>query len=146
MDSIRSPRTLRITPVMEWLLAAGFLSAVVAIAGAVVDDLRAAPLQPPAAPRARALATSIPPAVPARAVSVPMLPFQDGREVKVGDSVSAVAAALGRAAEVGRQEVDRVAFGERLTRFYEYGGARFILVFEPLERNAEARLTAIYLP
>ena len=64
-------------------------------------------------------------------VSVPMLPFQDGKEVKVGDSVSSVAATLGRAAEVGRQEVDRGALGERLTRFYDYGGARFILVFEP---------------
>jgi hypothetical protein len=146
MDPIRSPRPLRITPVMEWLLAVAFLSAVVAIAGAVVDDLRAAPLQTPVAPRARALAATIPPAVPSRAVSVPILPFQDGKEVKVGDSVSAVALALGRAAEVGRQEVDRVPFGERLTRFYEYGGTRFILVFEPLERNAEARLAAIYLP
>ena len=73
-----------------------------------------------------------------------MLPFQDGKEVKVGDSVSSVATALGRAAEVGRQEVDRGSLGERLTRFYEYGGARFILVFEPFERNGEARLAAIY--
>ena len=53
---------------------------------------------------------------------------------------------LGRAAESGRQEVDRGSLGERLTRFYESSGARFVLVFEPFERNGEARVSAIYLP
>ena len=42
--------------------------------------------------------------------------------------------------------MDRGAYGERLTRFYEYSGARFILVFEPFERNGAARLAGIYLP
>ena len=55
-------------------------------------------------------------------------------------------ARLGRAAEVGRQEVDRGPFGERVTRFYEYGGSRFIVVYEPFERNGEVRVAAIYLP
>ena len=41
------------------------------------------------------------------AVSVPMLPFLDGKEIRVGETVSAVAGRLGRAAESGRQEVDR---------------------------------------
>ena len=109
-------------------------------------DLTGAPAPPPSAPVARALVTSIPPAVPSHAVSVPVLPFQDGKQVKVGDSVSSVATTLGRAAEIGRQEVDRGPLGERLTRFYEYGGARFILVFEPFERQGEVRLAAIYLP
>jgi hypothetical protein len=98
------------------------------------------------APVARPIAASIPPAVPARAVSVPVLPFIDGKEIRVGETVSAVAARLGRAAESGRQEVDRGSLGERLTRFYEYAGSRFIVVFEPFERNGEARVAAIYLP
>ena len=59
---------------------------------------------------------------------------------------SPCAATLGRAAEVGRQEVDRGALGERLTRFYEYSGARFVLVFEPFEHNGAVRLAGIYLP
>jgi len=42
--------------------------------------------------------------------------------------------------------VDRGTLGERLTRFYEYGGSHFILVFEPFEKGGEARLGAIYLP
>jgi hypothetical protein len=146
MDALRSRQAFRMAPVMEWFLAATLLLCLIAAGFVLVDKLRAAPLPPPSAPVARALSTSIPPAVPSRAVSVPMLPFQDGKEVKVGDSVSSVATALGRAAEVGRQEVDRGSLGERLTRFYEYGGARFILVFEPFERNGEVRLAAIYLP
>jgi hypothetical protein len=89
---------------------------------------------------------SIPTAVPPRAVSVPVLPFADGKEIRVGETFSAVAARLGRAAESGRQEIDRGALGERLTRFYEYAGTSFIVVFEPFERNGEQRVAAIYLP
>ena len=65
---------------------------------------------------------------------------------EAGAGTGAVAQALGRSAEVGRQEIDRGQFGERLTRFYEYGGLRFILVFEPFERQGEPRVAAIYLP
>src|SRR5262249_61559584 len=97
-------------------------------------------------PAARPLVASIPPGVPARAVSLPVLPFLDGKEIRIGETVSAVASRLGRAAEIGRQDVDRGSLGERLTRFYEYSGSRFILVFEPFERNGEARVAAIYLP
>ncbi len=146
MCALRSRRTSRIAPAMEWVLAAGFLACILTIGALIVHQLRGPLPAPRSASVARALSTSMPPAVPPRAVSVPMLPFQDGKEVKVGDSVSSVAAALGRAAEVGRQEVDRGSLGERLTRFYEYGGARFILVFEPFEPHGEARLAAIYIP
>jgi hypothetical protein len=79
-------------------------------------------------------------------VSVPVIPFIDGQEVRVGETMTAVAERLGRAAEVGRQEVDRGTFGERLTRFYDYAGSRFILVFEPAEQNGELRVSGIYLP
>jgi hypothetical protein len=154
MDAVRSRRAFRIAPgmpvplvpIIEWLLAAGFLSCLIVVGGVIVHELRAVPRPPRSEPVARVLSTSVPAAIPSRAVSVPVLPFHNGKEVKVGDSVSAVATSLGRAAEVGRQEIDRGSLGERLTRFYEYGGARFILVFEPFEQNGEARLAAIYLP
>lgn len=132
-------------PIVEWLIAAAFLCATVAVGSLIVQELRSpAPVR--AAQPARPLVTSIPASIPARAVSVPVLPFLDGREVRVGETAAAVAARLGRAAEIGRQEVDRGSLGERLTRFYEYGGSRFIIVFEPFERNGEARVAAIYLP
>ena len=145
MDALRMRTAFRFGPVVEWLVAAAFLFATVAVASLIVQELRApAPTRPAAAPRP--LVTSVPSAVPARAVSVPVLPFLDGKEIRVGETAAAVASRLGRAAESGRQDVDRATLGERLTRFYEYGGTRFIVVFEPFEHNGEPRVSGIYLP
>lgn len=145
MDALGTRPWLRLAPVVEWVIAAAFLSATLAVGSMIVRELRAVtPVR--TAPAARPIAASIPAAVPARAVSVPVLPFIDGKEIRVGETASAVAAKLGRAAESGRQEIDRGSLGERLTRFYEYAGSRFIVVFEPFERNGEARIAAIYLP
>jgi hypothetical protein len=145
MDALRVRPRFRLAPVFEWVVAALFLVATLAVGSMILRELRPAPTIR-SIPAARPLVASIPAAVPARAVSVPVLPFLDGKEVRIGETVSAVAARLGRAAESGRQEVDRGSLGERLTRFYEYAGSRFILVFEPFERNGEARVAAIYLP
>src|SRR5262245_52004666 len=145
MDALRLRPRFRLAPVFEWFIAAMFLGATIGVGSMILRELR--PIRPARiAPAARSLVASIPSTVPARAVSVPVLPFLDGKEIRVGDTVSAVAFRLGRAAENGRQEVDRGSLGERLTRFYEYAGSRFILVFEPFERNGEARVAAIYLP
>jgi hypothetical protein len=145
MDALRVRPRFTLAPVFEWAVAVVFLIATVGVGSLILRELRPAPAVRPA-PVARPLVASIPAAVPARAVSVPVLPFLDGKEVRVGETVSAIAARLGRAAESGRQEVDRGSLGERLTRFYEYAGSRFILVFEPFERNGEVRVAAIYLP
>lgn len=143
MDALR----VRLAPVVEWAVAAAFLAATIAVGSLALRALASS--QRPLVPStmfARTAPVATPAAVPDRAVSVPVLPFRDGRDVRIGDTVSAVAARLGRAAESGRQEVDRGAIGERLTRFYEYGGFHFILVFEPFERGGEQRVTGIYLP
>jgi hypothetical protein len=146
MDALRVRPRFRLAPVFEWLVAATFLLATVYVGSMLFRELRPLPTTHVQAAAARPIVASVPAAVPARAVSVPVLPFLDGKEIRVGETVSAVAARLGRAAESGRQEVDRGSLGERLTRFYEYSGSRFILVFEPFERNGEARVAAIYLP
>jgi hypothetical protein len=145
MDALRVRSRFRLTAVVEWIVAALFLSATVGVATLILGELNPGQVVR-ATPPARPLVSTVPEAVPAGAVSVPMLPFLDGKDVRVGETVSSVAARLGRSAEVGRQEVDRGSLGERLTRFYEYSGSRFILVFEPFERNGEARVAAIYLP
>ena len=145
MDALRVRPRFRFAPVFEWIVAAGFLGATVLVGSLIFQELRPAPA-PHFTPAARPIVASVPSAVPSGAVSVPVLPFLDGKEVKIGETATAVASRLGRAAESGRQEVDRGSLGERLTRFYEYGGSRFILVFEPFERNGEARVAAIYLP
>jgi hypothetical protein len=109
-----------------------------------VQELRRAPIEPPAA-AAEPANEEIPPSVPARAISVPMLLLFDGRQVRLGDTVEAIAAALGRGAETGAQQVDRGPLGERITRFYEHAGTRFILVFQRAPKAAESRVAAIYL-
>ena len=146
MDAIRSRSGFGLGPVVEWLIAAAFLCATVAVGSLIVRELRTSSPTARTTQTLRPAITSIPAAIPARAVSVPVLPFLDGKEIRVGETAAVVAARLGRAAESGRQEVDRGTLGERLTRFYEYGGSRFILVFEPFERNGEPRVAAIYLP
>ncbi len=145
MDAIRVRPRFSLAPMFEWVVAALFLIATLAVGSMILRELTPAPPVRPV-PAARPVVASIPAAVPARAVSVPVVPFLDGKEIRIGETVSAVAARLGRAAESGRQEIDRGSLGERLTRFYEYAGARFILVFEPFERNGEVRVAAIYLP
>ena len=146
MPATRVAARLRIAPIVEWRVAAAFLCAPVAVASLVVRELQGPTRITAAAPAARPLVAPMPPSVPPRAVSVPVLPFLDGKEIRIGATAAVVAASLGRAAESGRQEVDRGTLGERLTRFYEYGGSRVILVFEPFERNGEPRVAAIYLP
>ena len=76
---------------------------------------------------------------------MPVLLLLDGKAVRIGQSVDHVSRELGRSAEVGRQLSDRGALGERLTRFYEHNGTRFVLVFEPFERNGDLRVAGIYL-
>ena len=139
---------LRLESALEWGIAAAFLAATLAVASMIFQGLRGpGVLRASEAPRAApAIVLATPAAVPAGAVSVPVLPFADGKDIRVGDTAAAVAARLGRAAETGREEADRGRLGQRLTRFYEYAGFRFIVVYEPFERNGEPRIGAIYLP
>ena len=141
MDALR----LRLASALEWAVAAAFLAATLGVASLILRDINVPAMRTVAAAQP-APVTPIPAAVPAGAVSVPVLPFADGKEIKVGDPARAVAERLGRGAETGREEVDRGRLGARLTRFYEYAGFRFIVVYEPFERNGEPRASAIYLP
>jgi len=136
---------VRVTSMLEWAVAAFLILAALAIGSIVTREFRTvaaatriisdevpAPLLPPAG-------------VPPRAVSVPVLILPSGEDVRVGESLTQIAARLGREAEVGTESVERAPNGERVTRFYEQGGTRFVLVFEPFERDAEPRVAAIYL-
>jgi hypothetical protein len=131
---------------VEWAVAAAFIVAMLAAASIVMRELRmVSAVLPVMAHEAPAAVPSTPAGVPSRAISVPVLLFSGGEEVRVGESQSAVSALLGPGDEAGPQSVERAPNGERVTRFYERDGTRFVLVFEPFERNAEARVAAIYL-
>jgi hypothetical protein len=131
---------------VEWAIAVAFLAATVAVGSLIVREMRVTPAGATATAMTATPPAPLPASVPERAVSIPTLPLADGADIKVGETLTMVSRRLGRAAESGRQEVDRGALGERLTRFYEHEGVRFILVFEPFERNGEPRVAAIYLP
>ena len=137
-----TPVRARLGSALEWLIAAAFLLATVAVATLIVRELRTSPR---AAAAPQPAVSSLPPGIPTRAISVPVLLLLDGKEVRVGQSIDEVARVLGRAAEVGRQLADRGALGERLTRFYDHNGTRFVIVFEPFERNGGLRVAGIYL-
>jgi len=141
---LAAPIRLRLGAALEWIVAAGFLLATLGVASLIVRELRVQPLQAPPAEVATPPA-ALPATIPARAISVPVLLLLDGRQVRVGDTLDSVAQVLGRGAEVGTQVVDRGALGERLTRFYEYRGTRFLLVCEPFERRGTLRVAGIYL-
>lgn len=144
MNAIRH----RFESVLEWGIAAAFLAATLAVASMIFRDLRGpGVLRAAEAPRgSSATVSALPAAVPAGAVSVPVLPFGDGKQIRVGDTAAAVVATLGSAAESAREQADPGRLGQRLTRFYEYAGFRFIVVYEPFERNGPPRVGAIYLP
>jgi hypothetical protein len=146
---------VRVESVLEWALAAAFVFVALAVGSLVVREFRTVSavttgvvtngVTSVIARETPAPAPAVPAAVPPRAVSVPVLLLPDGNSVRVGETLSAVAARLGRQAEAGAQAVERAPNGERLTRFYEHAGSRFVLVFEPFERDAEPKVAAIYL-
>ncbi|HVZ22131.1 MAG TPA: hypothetical protein VG871_13765 [Vicinamibacterales bacterium] len=137
METIR----LRLSALLEWLIAAAIIAGVVATTAVAVPQFhrrRAVPVLPVV--DARPASTAVPP----RAVSVPMLLFVDGRAVHLGDRLSDIARRVGAGAQVGEDAVDRVAGRERLTRFYEYVGTRFALVFESADGRSDPRVIGIY--
>jgi hypothetical protein len=141
MDALR----VRFGSVLEWAVAAAFFVATLAVAMLIAQGFRGSPIRPAAMTSAVAI-NDVPSSVPKGAVSLPQLTLRDGKTVHVGDTLTGVSAALGPGAETGREQADQGRLGERLTRFYEYGGFRFVLVYEPFERNGERRVSAIYLP
>jgi hypothetical protein len=144
MDALGTRTTFRLSAALEWVIAALFLAATLSVTVMIIRELRGSPSAVSAAPSVQELPAR-PPAVPEQAVSVPVLALADGVQLHLGDTLPSVSARLGRAAEIGRQEVDKGRVGERLTRFYDAQGTRFILVFEPLEREGEPRIAAIFL-
>jgi hypothetical protein len=122
------------------------MAAALAAGSVVFRELRTVQPVTPVIAGEQSLYYDAPAAIPSRAVSVPLLLLGNGREVKIGDRVSEVAARLGSAAQLISESVERSAMRERLIRFYSDVGVQFAVVYEALERSAEPRVAAIYLP
>jgi hypothetical protein len=141
---MKATRT-RFESFIEWAVAAAFIAAMLGVGSIVVREFRTVKAVTPVIARETVDPSLAPVGVPSRAVSVPILLLPDGKEVRVGDSLAAVASRFGDEAQVGSQMVDRASNGERLTRFYEHAGTQFILVFEPFEAGGTQRVAAIYV-
>lgn len=137
----------RFTSILEWAVAVAFIAAMLVIGSLVVREFRtvSALTTVRANVRDAVPAPAAPVGVPPRAISVPILLLSDGKEVRVGETISAIVARLGQHALVGKQAIERAVHGQRVTRFYDHVGTSFVLVFEPFEANAEPRVAAIYL-
>jgi hypothetical protein len=136
---------MRFVSFLEWLVAAVVVAGLAALASIVAREIRTVNAVTPVI--AGENLPDAPPAAggPLRAVSVPMLLLSDGIAIRVGERLDSVAARLTNASEIRPEVAEPSPVGERLTRFYEYGGSRFVLVFEPFEPNGEPRIAAIYL-
>lgn len=141
MDAVRA----RVGSAVEWVVAAVFLLATLAVGSLVLRELRAAASATPVLPSASVAAAALPAHIPEKAVSVPLLILAPEKEIRVGDSAARVAAVLGREAETGVQQSDIGPLGERTTRFYDFSGTRFALVYESAEKGGSHKVTAIYL-
>ena len=142
MDALR----VRLGSVLEWTVAAAFFAATLAVALLILHDVRASGARSSVAATAAVVIADVPASVPKGAVSLPALTLRDGKTIHIGDTAASITAALGPTAETGREEADQGRLGLRVTRFYDYGGFRFVLVCEPFERSGERRVSAIYLP
>jgi hypothetical protein len=121
----------------DGLVVLAFLTATVGVAWLLVREMGSGQAPPAAGSPAAPL-----PVPDGR--RVPALMLSDGRQVKAGQSLSEIAAALGAGTEEPGSPA-RVRLGLRHTKRYEAGGTRFTLVFEPYELNGEPRVVAIYM-
>jgi hypothetical protein len=135
----------RVSSLLEWLAALACIIALAALGSVLGRDFRSVRALTPVIAHEEAIPDP-PAAVPTRSVSVPVLVFGDGAELRVGDSVAELSTRLGPEAEVAPPVIDRTSSGQRVTRFYVQGGQRFAIVLEPLAGDGPIRIAAIYLP
>ena len=137
--------SVRFVSLVEWFLAAIVLVAAVGLVSIVLRELRTLNAATAVHAGQTLPDAPVPAAIPPRVVSVPMLLLPDGSALRVGDRLEAVTGRLAAASELRPLSVEITPTGERITRFYEYGGARFVLVFERFNPSGESRIAAIYL-
>jgi hypothetical protein len=130
-----------LAPTGEWLVATVFLLATIGVSALILQELRTPAL--PAMP-AEVESAEVPASIPPQAVSVSSLLLMNGTVLHVGDTETQIASELQAAALEGSAE-DRGSIGRRITRAYQFQGTRFLLVFEPFERQGELRIAGIYI-
>ena len=140
----------RFGSLLEWACAALCAALLMAIAARIASAIRTTPdpIVPVAAQGivARPALSAPPAAVPPGVVSVPLIQLKGGAEVRVGDTESAASNKLRSPWRVGDDVLEHSADGDRVTRAYDDGARRFLLVLEPpTGGGAERHVSAIYM-
>jgi hypothetical protein len=139
MDALGSRSRFRFGPVLEWLIAASFLAATIAVGAMILEQLKVT-TRNPAQRTPLPVAVNVPAGIPARSVSVPILPFRDGKELRIGDTLRQWRSGgrAARAARSGQGQPRRTADQVlRLRGFPLRGGLR------ALEREGDIKVAAI---
>lgn len=140
MDATRK----RVGSLVEWLVAAICASGAVALLSFAVQEFRAVrAVIPVIAEEARmpAAIAGLPPGV----VRVPLLLLGSGRQISLGEPLTAVTDRLGAAAQLVSESFEETSAGRRVTRFYTDVGIQFILVFDAIGRDQPPRVSAIFV-
>jgi len=133
------PQPRRFGSFLDGIVVVAFLAATVGVTYLLVRELRSTPTAPP-----RQAAPAATPVAQPEGRVVPALMLSDGRQVKFGQRMSEVTAALGAGTDAtGSPEQGRL--GARHTRHFTVDGTRFTVIFEPLEQKGEPRVAAIYM-
>jgi hypothetical protein len=140
MDATR----VRFVALIEWLLAAIVIVGATMLGSILIRDSRTMQAVTPVI-AGEYREPEVPPGVPARAVSLPILLLAHGKEVRIGATAADVSAQLGEAAQIGADELQRTTGVERVVRFYNYAGTLFVLVFDGSGSNGQLRVSSIYL-
>jgi hypothetical protein len=140
MDATRR----RFGSLVEWLFAASCAAGAVATLMVVAHEFRGVRAVVPVIAEE---AVEAPPTagIPADVVRVPLLLLPNTREVRLGEPLTHVVEHLGTAARLVSESFEETAAGHRITRIYSDGGVQFVLVFDDVRRNGDARVSAIFI-
>jgi hypothetical protein len=129
---------------IEWMVAA--LVVLVCAAGlkTLVSEVGSATRIMPVSAEHQSEVPAPPATVPSRVVSLSLLALGSGGELRIGDPASKVRTLL-RSAIPHAQTVEHTTRGDRITRAYDAGGLRFVLVLEQSGADEEPRVAGIYL-
>ncbi|MBA3271441.1 MAG: hypothetical protein H0T71_13110 [Acidobacteria bacterium] len=136
------PRPLRIGSLVEWVVAAAAVLALI--------WLISVPVQRALGPRVEAALVDapppLPPGVPEGATNVPVMLLLDGRVIRHGDLHARLNQLLPEKFAAGGANRSTGEFGERHTRAYVVDGVKFYVVCERMEPNGPLRIAGVYLP
>jgi hypothetical protein len=134
----------RLGSFVEWLFAAGCAAGVVVAVSSAVEEFRGVQAIVPVSAGSSADVTSAA-GVPPDVVRVPVLLLAGRREIRLGQQLNEVADHLGSAARIVSESFEDTAVGRRITRVYTDLGVQFVIVFDAAERNADPRVSAIFI-